>query len=397
MFDIRANHDTGVSRYGLSLLGAAAPYAIDAGWRLIAVAWPRQESQALRAVDQLGVPVLACPDDHGFIRDSPWLRAQLRRHEANLYYTAHYAVDRRCPVPFVYTIHDLTRLRYPALSYSDAAFAERFGHDELDAARHELAVLSDGSQPGSGPVFSRYFSSLNHHLAERARRIVTVSRSTAADIRRLLGVSDARVDLVPGGVDDAVFRPRDSREVWAAAARHGLHGPYVLYAGLVHPSKRLEWLLERLVEARATFPAGAQVVVAGGHAEKSAPVRDIVARGQAENFVVFAGRVDDDELAALYTGASAYVTATVSEGFGLPMLEARACGTHVICTDIPVLRETLAWTAHFYQPDDTSRLAGLVREALNGQLSQVPARRPLPFDWESSGTLLVRALARAMT
>lgn len=139
------------------------------------------------------------------------------------------------------------------------------------------------------------------------------------------------------------------------------------------------------------------MVVAGGHAEKSALVRGIVARGQAENFVVFAGRVDDDELAALYTGASAYVTATVSEGFGLPMLEARACGTHVICTDIPALHETLAWTAHFYQPGDAPRLAGLVREALNGQLSQVPARRPLPFDWESSGSLLVRALARAMT
>ena len=397
VFDIRANHDTGVSRYGLSLLEAAAPYAVDAGWRLIAIAWPWQKSQALRAVDQSGVPVLACPDDHGFIRDSPWLRAQLRRHEADLYYTAHYAVDRRCPVPFVYTIHDLTRLRYPELSYSDAAFAERFGHDEMDAARRELAVLSGGSQPGLGPVFSRYFSALNHDLAERARRIVTVSRSTAADIRSLLGVSDARVDLVPGGVDDAVFRPRDNREVWAAAARHGLNGPYVLYAGLVHPSKRLEWLLARLVEARATFPAGAQVVVAGGHAEKSALVRGIVARGQAENFVVFAGRVDDDELAALYTGASAYVTATVSEGFGLPMLEARACGAHVICTDIPALRETLAWTAHFYQPGDAPRLAGLVREALNGQLSQVPPRRPLPFDWESSGSLLVRALARAMT
>jgi glycosyltransferase involved in cell wall biosynthesis len=58
VFDIRANHDTGVSRYGLSLLEAAAPYAVNAGWRLIAIAWPWQESQALRAVDQLGVPVL---------------------------------------------------------------------------------------------------------------------------------------------------------------------------------------------------------------------------------------------------------------------------------------------------------------------------------------------------
>lgn len=395
MFDVRANHDTGISRYGSSVLAAAAPYGLDLGWRMMAVAWPWQEDHVRRAVAHLGIPVFACPDDQGFIRDSPWLRGQLRSQHADLYYSAHYVVDRQCPIPFVYTIHDLTRLRYPGLSYSDADFAERFGRDELDAARRELAVLSGTGQPGAGPVFSHYFRELNHYLAERAKRIVTISRSTAGDIKRLLGVGDARVDLVPGGVDGMVFRPRSDREVRAVTARHGLGGPYVLYTGLVHPNKRVEWLLERLVEARAAFPPGARLVLAGGHAEKSALVRDIVTRGQAQDFVVFAGRVDDEELAALYTGASAYVTAAVSEGFGLPMLEARACGTQVIGTDIPALRETLAGSAHFYQPGDGSRLAALVMDALSGRLPCIPPQPP-SFAWESSGELLVRALARAM-
>lgn len=376
-------------------MAAAAPYALDLGWRMVVVAWPWQEKRVRRTVAHLGLPVLACPDDQGFIRDSPWLRAQLRRDRADLYYTAHYAVDRLCPVPFVYTIHDLTRLRYPALSYSDADFAERFGHRELDAARRELAVLSGSEQSGAGPVFSRYFRELNHYLAERAQRIVTISRSTAGDIKRLLGVSDGRLDLVPGGVDGTVFHPRGSHEVRTVAARHALHGPYVLYTGLVHPNKRVEWLLEKLVAARAAFPHGARLVVAGGHAEKSVLVREIVTCGQAEDFVVFAGRVDDDELAALYTGASAYVTAAVSEGFGLPMLEARACGAQVIGTDIPALRETLAGAAHFYRPGDATRLVALVTDALSGRLPRIPSE-PLPFAWERSGELLVRALARAM-
>lgn len=362
---------------------------------MMAVAWPWQEDHVRRAVARLGIPVFACPDDQGFIRDSPWLRSQLRSQQADLYYSAHYVVDRQCPIPFVYTIHDLTRLRYPGLSYSDADFAERFGRDELDAARRELAVLSGTGQPGAGPVFSRYFRELNQYLAGRAKRIVTISRSTAGDIKRLLGVSDARMDLVPGGVDGTVFHPRSGREVRAVAERHGLDGPYVLYTGLVHPNKRVEWLLERLVEARGAFPAGARLVLAGGYAEKSALVRDIVTRGQAQDFVVFAGRVDDEELAALYTGASAYVTAAVSEGFGLPMLEARACGTQVIGTDIPALRETLDGSAHFYQPGDGTRLVALVMEALSGRLPCLPAQPP-SFAWESSGELLVRALARAM-
>jgi glycosyltransferase involved in cell wall biosynthesis len=254
-------------------------------------------------------------------------------------------------------------------------------------------VLSGGGRSGAGPVFLRYFRALNHHLAERAERIVTISRSTAGDIKRLLGVSDARLDLVPGGVDGTVFRPRGGEEVRTAATRHGLDGPYALYTGLVHPNKRVEWLIERLVEARAAFPPGARLVVAGGHAENSPLIRDIVTRGRAEDFVVFGGRVDDDELAALYTGASAYVTAAVSEGFGLPMLEARACGAQVIGTDIPALRETLAGTAHFYRPGDASRLVALVAGALSGRLPRIPSD-PLPFAWESSGELLVRALAR---
>jgi glycosyltransferase involved in cell wall biosynthesis len=396
VFDVRANHDTGVSRYGLSLLAAAAPYVGKEGWRLVVVARPWQDDEARRAVASLDVPVLTCPDDHGFVRDSPWLRGQLRKRQADLYYTTHYTVDRKCPVPFVYTIHDLTRLRYPRLSYSDADFAERFGHDELEAARREIAALAGHDVLAAGPVFLRYFRALNLYLARRAERIVTISCSTATDIKRLLGVSDVRLDLVPGGVDGSVFRPRGDPEVHAVMARHGVRGPYLLYVGLVHPSKRFEWLLERLVEARAALPPGSRLVVAGGHAEKSPLVRDIVTRGQAEDFVVFAGRVADDELAALYTGASAYVTAAVSEGFGLPLLEARACGTQVIGTDIPALRETLADSAHFYRPSDAAHLTALAAAALGGQLARIPSQ-PLPFAWETSGSLLVRALARAMT
>ena len=394
VFDVRANHDTGVSRYGLSLLAAAAPLALQAGWSLIAVAGPHQEARAQRAVADLGVPVLTCPGDEGFVRRSSWLRTQLRTHEADLFYTSHYTVDRECPVPFVYTIHDLTRLRYPELSYTDTAFAARFGLPELHRVRRELAVLSPDGPPSPGPVFARYFRALNQNLARRAQRIITVSRSTADDIKRCLGVSEARLDLVPCAVDAKVFYPRSAAHVQRVVTSRGIAGPYVVYAGLAHPSKRFEWLLGALVASRASFPAGARLVVAGGHAEKIARVQEILRRSGAADFVVFTGRIDDAELAALYTGAAAYVTAAISEGYGLPMAEALGCGTRVVATDIPALRETLGDAAHFYPAWDSAHLARLVRDALSGRIPQPSVTGAQ--GWEASGALLMKSLGRAL-
>jgi glycosyltransferase involved in cell wall biosynthesis len=268
VFDVRANHDTGVSRYGLSLLAAAAPYALEAGWRLIAVARSHQEARARRAVAGLGIPVLMCPGDEGFVRRSSWLRTQLCAHRADLFYTSHYTVDRECPVPFVYTIHDLTRVRYPELSYTDTAFVARFGLAELHRVHRELAALSPSSPQGSGRVFARYFQALNQDLAGRAQRIITVSRSTAGDIKRLLGVGQERLDLVPCAVDARIFFPRSAGQVREVMASRGIAGPYMVYVGLAHPSKRFEWLLEALVASRASFPAGSRLVVVGGHTEK---------------------------------------------------------------------------------------------------------------------------------
>jgi glycosyltransferase involved in cell wall biosynthesis len=395
VFDVRANHDTGVSRYGLSLLAAAAPRAVQVGWRLIAVAHPAQQHRAQRAVADMGIPVLACPDDEGFVRRSSWLRALLAVRRADLYYSAHYTVDRQCPVPFVHTIHDLTRLRHPGHSYTDAAFAARFGHHELRLIRRELAALSPDKRAGTGPVFAQYFGALNYDLASRAQRIITVSRSTANDIKDLLGIDDAHVDVVPCAVDAAVFHPRHPDRVRAVAASRGLTGPYVMYVGLTHPNKRFEWLLDRLLEARGTFPRGSRLVIVGGHAERMPRVRATLRQAGTEDFITFTGRVDDDELAALYTGAAAYVTASISEGYCLPSSEALACGTRVIATDIPALRETLGSSAHFYPAHDDVRLVHLVRDALTDRLPR-PPDRPHTTGWESSGALVIRALAHAL-
>jgi glycosyltransferase involved in cell wall biosynthesis len=396
VFDIRANHDTGVSRYGLNALAATGPLLAASGWRLVVVVQPRQEQRARRAVAGRPATVVCCPEEDGFVRRSAWLRQLLQDTAADLYYTSHYTVDRECPVPFVFTIHDLTRLRLPQWSYTDASFAERFGPGELALLADELVALRswDAPVPGDG-LFSRYFRAVTRHLVERAHGIVAVSEATAAEIEAMFGTRRDRLWLVPCAVDTGVFRPRRPAEVAAVRAAYRIDGPYLLFIGLTHPHKRLPWLVARLLEQRHRLPTGTRLVAVGGYAEQVTEVGQALAQAGAEDFVIFTGRVSDAELATLYTGAAALVSASLSEGSNLPPQEAMSCGCPVVVTDIPAHRETLGRHALLYPPDRADLLVGYAARALAGELAGL-ARSYRPVAHPVAGQRLFAALTQAL-
>ncbi|MGK4581732.1 glycosyltransferase family 4 protein [Kitasatospora sp. HPMI-4] len=394
--DIRANHDTGVARYGRSVLAAVAPLAREDGIKILTVVRPGHGHTAAAALDH-GHEVIEIGSDTGFVRDNPELRDLLTARGVDLYYTSHYTVDRQCPVPFTFTIHDLTRMRMPHLSYTDRTFAERFGTEEADRVRAELSDLADlDTISDSEETFTRYFTALNRDLAARAHRITTVSRSTAADITSLLHYRDDRLDLVPCGVDVESFRPRPRTEVTSVRAKFGLtYGPYLAFVGLTHPNKRFDWLADQLTAARQQLPAGARLAAIGGHADQVPAVRDMLRDRGAEDFVVFTGRVSDDELAALYSGAAAWVTASLNEGNNLPPLEALACGSEVIATDIPPLRESLGEHAHFYSPTDPAALVDRAAAVLAGTADRRQPGFRVP-SWHDAGQALLASWRAAL-
>ena len=390
MFDVRSNHDTGVSRYGLSLLAAAAPLAVDAGWRVHVIASPWQyQRAAAAAAHSRAIRIHCCPDAETFVRRSAWLRALLLRERADLYYTSHYTVDRRCPVPFVFTIHDLTRLRFPALSYTERSFAEKHSPAELEFLRHELSALASWDRSVRPVnVFHRYFWSLNSYLSTQARRIVTVSATSQHDIETMLGIPRSKIALVRAGVNHLVFRHRQPHESSAVRRQLRIPGRYLLFVGLAHPNKRFHWLVEQLLAARQRLPPDLRLVAVGGHAERQAETL----RRPDPGFVIYTGRVSDSDLAALYSGAVAYVTASVSEGSNLPAQEALACGCPVIATDIPAHRETLGNAAYYYRGDRGRELADLAVAAAAG----LPSPTWGGPDWSTSGQALMRSLIAAL-
>jgi glycosyltransferase involved in cell wall biosynthesis len=395
VFDVRANHDTGISRYGLSVLAETAPLLATAGWRVLVVARPMQAERARHAVSPYSFPVMLAPDDTGFVRRSPWLQRLLTDVDADLFYTSHYTVNRECVVPFVFTVHDLTRLRFPELSYTDASFVERFGEGELDLVRAELAILSPWDEPkDGGETFIRYFRALNLFLAQRAERVITVSKSTTRDVQALLRVEPSRLALVPCGVNTGAFHSCGAPATRAVRKKFGLAGSYLMFVGLTHPNKRFPWLVENLVRARHRLPSDACLVAVGGHAEQVRQVTSLLAEYDATDFVVFTGRVSDSELAALYSGAAALVTASLNEGNNLPPLEAMTCGCQVIATDIPPLRETLGEHAVFYDPSNGDMLADYAAQALRGYLPD-RARTFRPPTWLQAGQRLFEVLSAA--
>lgn len=393
--DIRTSFPSGIFRYGSSILGRLADNLSRADVELFVLYGPNLRAAQVEGLGGVVAPhgarLVRVPDAVGFRRDSAWLREWLVRSDVNLYYSFNYLVDALCPVPYVFTIYDLIRLKHPRFSYTDAAFLQKFGAREFAAVRSALKSF-EGHAPREsaageeGELFTRYFREMTQYLAARSLHVVTISEAVKADVVRMLGVAPDKVSAVHGAAERARFRPRGRAEVSAALGRFGLEGgdPYCLFVGTHHPHKRLPWLLDVLGDMRRELPARAKLLVVGKHREEDWRQENLVGGRGLEGIVLFTGEVSDDELACLYSGARALAVSSVDEGFCLPALEALCCGCEVMAPDLPVMRETTGGHAHFYPPDDARQLSLRLAEAFSGRLPRKGRGFRCRFDWEAS-------------
>jgi glycosyltransferase involved in cell wall biosynthesis len=389
VLDIRATSRTGVARYGRNLAVHGAERFNAAGLDVHVLLQPA-EAATFPASARAGLTLVPVPagEDARFVRQSEWVRSYVRRLRPALYYATGYHLDPDIPAPYVFTVHDFTRLTFPE---ADARIGERFGPGELA----EMARLcgADVGDVARGTVFGRYFAWLTRRLAARAVGVATVSHAVAGQIGGRLGIPAGRISVVPSAVDP-VFRPRAQSEVALCRGRLSLSEPFALYVGLARPHKRLDWLIRQF----AAMPPGAgQLVLAGGHAEAEPAVQSALRGLAGRERVLFSGRVMDDELAVLYTGAALTVSASTSEGFGLPPAEAMACGCEVAVTDIAAHREVLGQHAHYFPPGDGTALRGLLAAGFDGRLQR--ERRSTGFtppSWASAAEALVRSVQKAL-
>ena len=240
------------------------------------------------------------------------------------------------------------------------------------------------------PRFSSWYAWLLPRLARRVLHLVAISGFTKERLVHHAGIEPDKVTVVPNGIGDT-FSPRSPDEIASARAQLGLpEGRYIVTLGSVEPRKNLRVLLEAWRRVAPELE-DLHLVVAGEvgatHVFKRVEISEVPAR------VHFTGRVPDPLLPPLLSGADVFVFPSLYEGFGLPPLEAMACGTAVLCSDRASLPEVVGDAAVLFDPGSAGPLSEELLKILRNEGQRTKLRnqglaRAGSFTWDRTAAEL---------
>ncbi len=272
----------------------------------------------------------------------------------DLFFSPGYNSPLFCPSPFVFTIHDLSHIYCPE---------------------------------NTSPVIRLYYATVMKRACQRAVRILTVSEFTRTQIIEWSGVPSEKVFNVGCGVD-AAYRP--------GGDSYGFPFSYLLCV-----SNRKRHKNEfRVVEAFAKSGLGAQTkLVFTGNPTRE--ITECIERHHVSEAVHFVGTVPEEKLPALYRGAKALVFPSLYEGFGLPVLEAMACGTPVVTSNTTAMPEVAGDAALLVDPTSVEQIAKAMKQvvsdqSLRGQLRERGLRRGAQFSWAGTVSRVREVLAKSV-
>ena len=256
---------------------------------------------------------------------------------------------------------------------------------------HDLAFLVRPQY--AYPELRRFLESAVPRSIARADHVLTDSEATRRDTIRLFGIDPDRVTVVGAGVD-ARFRPLTAQEIAPVRAKYGLTWPFVLSVSTLEPRKNFDGLIRAFAQARRKAGFAHHLVIAGRKGWLYEPVFRAVVEEGVEDVVHFLGFVPDEDLPALYNLADLFAFPSHYEGFGLPVLEALACGVAVLCTDTSSLPEIVGDAAMMIPTDDQEALAlGLIQLLMDARLRQSLARKgpeqAARFTWNAAARKLM--------
>ncbi len=293
---------------------------------------------------------LFTPPHHRF--EQVTLPAELLGIQADLLHSPDFIPPFRLGLPSVITVHDLAFLRFPHLLTPESA---------------------------------RYYGQIGRAV-HHADRIITVSHSTRKDLLELLPADPQKVVTIHSGVDPEC-RPLPPAEVERQRAQLGLPEQFILFVGTLEPRKNIPTLLKAF--SKVWKDHRVPLVVVGGKGwlyEEIFQVTDDLGVGEAVRYV---DPVPSQQLVYYYNCASCLVLPSLYEGFGHPPLEAMACGTPVIVSNVSSLPEVVGEAGLLVEPTDVEGLAAAMGELLSNQelrskLTQLGLQRAATFSWEKT-------------
>ena len=290
---------------------------------------------------------------------------QLRQFD--LYHAMAFVAPLYLQAPMVATVYDLSFLLFP---------------QRLSAARR---------------VYLRAFTALT---CRRALRVLAISRSTGADLTRLLGVSPEKIDVTPLGYDRSRFRRLPAAHIAQFVARQSLPARFWLFVGTLEPRKNLPMLLR----AYARLPRSQRLplLLVGGAGWMSHEVFATIEREGIQDSVRHVGFAPADDLPLWYNSAEAFLYPSIYEGFGLPVLEAMACGSPALTTDQSSLPEVAGDAALCLPPEDSGRwtdaLARIEQDRdWRAQAREKGLQRAKGFSWQRTAALTLDSYRKALS
>ncbi len=344
------NHFPGIGRYVTSLASAMLPQLQDE--LLVLLQESRSPSLFEGPFDRHKVEVVtvdATPFGAQQQFRIPPILHKLADQWPVVYHSPYYLMPYQPGVPTVVTVHDLIPMLLPTTVSARARLLFRF------TMRMALAA---------------------------AQKVVCVSQATAADLQQWFDIDAGKVTVIHHAPDPR-FCPQSLEQTEMARQRLGIPGRYLLYVGINKPHKNLVELVEAFALAG---DRSLTLVIAGAWDDRYPEVKEVVSRLKLEESVLLAGRVSEDLLPGLMAGATGFVFPSLYEGFGLPVVEAMACGTPVACSRVSSLPEVGGDAVLYFDPADRRQIATAILrlgndEDLRRQLRQKGLARAATMTW----------------
>jgi glycosyltransferase involved in cell wall biosynthesis len=342
------------------------------------------ERYSRRIVEQL---IRLLPDDHHlrlYFRESPPDHAELGRAEqrvlpARRFWTHHRLRSelKRYPVDLLFVPSHVLPLGYAGKSVVTV---------------HDLGYLHE---PDAHTRSSRMQLDLTTRWnARQASHIVAISHATRDDLIKRYGADPDRVTVIHHGID-AGFSPVHPEVLEQFRQRRQLPERFILYLGTVQPRKNLQRLISAF-EQIALDDTDVELIIAGKTGWKSGPIVTRATVSGMSGRIRFEGHVPDEELPALYSAASVVALPSLYEGFGLPVLEAMACGTPVVMSNRGALPEIAGADAQIVDPLDVDSITATIRSALDvsddADRRESRIQHARQFTWETAGKLTADVL-----
>jgi glycosyltransferase involved in cell wall biosynthesis len=352
--DARKLHDFGIGTYIRNIL-AELP-RLDQSTEFIVLCQPQEQDLGSQPLGPNFRTVFE-PARPYTIREQLSLPFALARERVQLLHEPHYVLPFLTRCRSVVTIHDCIHLRFPQY------LPNRLAHPY---ARMSMWVAT-----------------------RKADRILTVSEASKRDILHFFDIPAERITVVPNAIDERFLAVPDEEQVERVRQRYQLDHPFALYVGNIKPHKNIERLIEAFARARANGLGDLRLIIIGDELSRYPGLRQGMHRHRLEKYVRFFGFQPIERLSVFYRLAQVFVFPSLYEGFGLPPLEAMACGTPVVTSNVSSMPEVSGGAAVLVNPTDADAIAdGLLSAATNSTLRADLVKKGLArareFSWAES-------------